>query len=388
LAILTDAPLVDGHCHPVTTDPVDEAAFELWCTEAALAPRPGESHLDSQVGQAIRRWCGPVLGVPALAPVSEYLNARRSAGSREATRLMLQGADLAGLLVDTGLPHAALTTVDELARTAGAPALEVARLETLAERIAAGTTAVGFAGAFEAALQASLDGGAVAWKSIVAYRNGLAVPAQRPLPDDVVAAAGRWLREVERGAARLTEPDLLHFLIWSAVDTGMPIQIHTGFGDADASIVASDPALLQRFCAATQGSGTSLVLLHCYPYHRQAGWLAHLYPHVYVDIGLTMSYVGARAPAVLGEFLELAPFGKVLYSSDAYGLPELYLVGAAQFRHAIRSVLTVAVTDGAMNESDAQRVADAIGAGNARRVYGLGDQATGSPDSASDAARS
>jgi predicted TIM-barrel fold metal-dependent hydrolase len=239
----------------------------------------------------------------------------------------------------------------------------------LAERIAMSTTASGFADAFAAALQTCLDRGAVAWKSIVAYRHGLAVSADPPSATDVVAAAGRWLRAAEHGSPRVTDPTLLHFLIWSAVRTGRPIQVHTGFGDGDASLVASDPGLLQPFCAATQEAGTTIVLLHCYPYHREACWLAHLYPHVYVDIGLTLSYVGARVVAVLGEFLEVAPFGKVLYSSDAYGLPELYLVGAAQFRHAINAILGGIVRDGGMSVADAQRVAHAIGAENTRRVY-------------------
>ncbi len=335
MAILTDIALIDGHCHPVTTAPVDEATFELWCTEATVAPRPGESHLDSQLGHAIRRWCGPVMGLPPHVAISEYLSARLELGADEVARRLLRAANLGGLLVDTGLSDQAMTPVHALASASGAPAAEVVRLESLAEQVALGTTAEGFADAFSAALQTSLDDGAVAWKSIVAYRAGLGVPAQPPRPDEVTVASGRWLREVERGNRRLTEPIVLHFLLWSAVQTGRPIQIHTGFGDADASIVTGDPALLQPFCAATQGARTSLVLLHCYPYHRPAGWLAHLYPHVYVDIGLTLNYVGARAQAVLGEFLELAPFGKVLYSSDAYGLPELYLVGAAQFRDAM-----------------------------------------------------
>jgi hypothetical protein len=371
VAILTGAPLVDGHCHPVTTEPLDETAFELWCTEASVPARPGESHLDSQLGHALRRWCGPVVGLPPLAPISEYVSARIELGSDEVTRRLLRAADLGGLLVDTGLPEHAMTTVDALSRAAAVPAAEVVRLESLAERIAPGTTAEGFRRAFVDALQTSLNHGAVAWKSIVAYRDGLKVPPQPPGAGDVTAAAGRWLREVEHGNPRLTEPAVLHFLLWSAVQIGRPIQIHTGFGDADASIVTSDPALLQPFCAATQDAGTSLILLHCYPYHRSAGWLAHMYPHVYVDIGLTVNYVGARAQAVLGEFLELAPFGKLLYSSDAYGLPELYLVGAAQFRHALRGLLGGIVGDGGMTLADAERVADAIGAGNATRVYGF-----------------
>ena len=130
-------------------------------------------------------------------------------------------------------------------------------------------------------------------------------------------AARRWL--ARRGPARLDEPVLLRFVLWCGIDRGLPVQIHTGFGDRDLRLAAADPALLQRFLAAAEPSGVPIVLLHCYPYHRQAGWLAQVFPHVYVDVGLTVAQVGARADAVLGEFCELAPFGKLLFSTDGYG---------------------------------------------------------------------
>jgi predicted TIM-barrel fold metal-dependent hydrolase len=369
VAVLTDAPLLDSHCHPVVTTPIDAPAFELLCSEAASRPRPGESYLDSQIGHAVRRWCAPVLGLAAHATMAEYLAARDTVGAREVTRRMLRDANLSGLLVDTGLPARGMTSLAELADDAGAPAVEVVRLETLAERVAAASSASQFADDFTSVLWSAIQAGAVATKSIVAYRHGLGIAPERPTRSDVAAAAGRWLRASERSHTRLTDPTILRFLLWSAVDTARPIQLHTGFGDSDAGLVSANPGLLQPFCAATQAAGAPLILLHCYPYHRQAGWLAHLYPHVYVDIGLTITYVGARAREVLAEFLELAPFGKLIYSSDAYGLPELYLVGAAQFRWAIHDVLTGMVNDGAISEPDAARIAGEIGAGNAGRVY-------------------
>jgi predicted TIM-barrel fold metal-dependent hydrolase len=101
---------------------------------------------------------------------------------------------------------------------------------------------------------------------------------------------------------------------------------------------------------------------------------------VYVDVGLAIGYVGARATAILGEFLELAPFAKVMYSSDAYGLAELFLVGAAQFRHSLGRVLGGFVDDGAMNVEDARAVAAAIGSGNATRLYGSPRSGAAAPD--------
>jgi predicted TIM-barrel fold metal-dependent hydrolase len=362
VAILSS--LVDAHCHVVTAEPVDEARFAAWCTEAAEG-----STLDSQTVFGVRRWCPPVLGRPAHAPVADYLAARREAGPAEVTRRLLGAANLGALLVDTGLPGDGMLTPADLSAAAGAPVSEVVRLETLAEGLAGGTTAAGFAAAFTDALAAALASpGVVAMKSIVAYRHGLDVDPTRPSPAEVTRATSRWLGG---GPLRLTDPVLLRFLLWSAVDAGRPVQLHTGFGDADASVVRSDPGLLQRFCAATQSSGTPLVLLHCYPYHRQAGWLAHVYRHVHVDVGLTLNHVGGRAAAVLAEFLELAPFDRVHYSSDAYGLPELYLAGAAQFRHALATVLDGLVGDGALAQADADRTAAAIGADNSTRLYAL-----------------
>ncbi|MDT5028776.1 MAG: uncharacterized protein QOE61_5202 [Micromonosporaceae bacterium] len=366
-------PLVDQHCHPVAAGPLDDATFEMWCTESQAPPPSGVSYLDSHLGHAVRRWCAPALGLPAHSSMMDYLTTRRELSPFEVNRRLLRQANLRSLLVDTGLPGGGLLTQVDLAEAAGAPTAEVVRLETLAERVADTTTASRFPDEFTSALAGAFTGGAVAVKSILAYRYGLAIAPERPTRAEVVAAAGAWLRERGRqaGGGRLADPVLLRFLLWSAVDAGRPIQVHTGFGDADAAVRLSDPALLQPFCAATETAGTPIVLLHCYPYHRQAGWLAHLYPHVYVDLGLTISYLGARSIVVLGEFFELAPFGKLLYSSDAYGLAELFLVGAAQFRHSLAVVLAGFVTDGAMTVADTYRIASAVSAGNAVRLYRL-----------------
>jgi hypothetical protein len=329
--------------------------------------------MDSSLGYAIRRWCAPVLGLPAHAPLADYLWVRGELGPAEATARLLRAANLAGLLVDTGLPADDLTGLDALAAAAAAPVHEVVRLEALAERVVAEHAAADFGSAFADALSSTCDNGAVAVKSIVAYRHGLGVAPACPSRADVTSAVGRWLADApsEEQMARLTDPVVLSFLLWTAVDLGRPIQLHTGFGDADAAITRSDPGLLQPFCAATIDRPTTLVLLHTYPYHRHAAWLAHLFPHVYVDVGLTIPYVGARASAVLAELLELAPYGKVLYSSDGYGLPELHLTAAAQFRQAIVAVFEAMVAQDALTEPDAARVIEAIGSTTARRIYQL-----------------
>jgi predicted TIM-barrel fold metal-dependent hydrolase len=113
------------------------------------------------------------------------------------------------------------------------------------------------------------------------------------------------------------------------------------------------------------------MLLHCYPFHRNAAALAQAYPHVYLDVGMTLHYVGARAAAVVAESLELAPFAKVLFSSDAAGPAELHYLGALRWRRATADVLGGWVETGDWSAGDAIRVARMIGAENARRVYRL-----------------
>nr|WP_280698112.1 amidohydrolase family protein [Kitasatospora sp. GP82] len=364
--------MVDQHCHSVLVADLDEDRLAALLTESDRPPAAGTTPFDSALGLAVRRWCPPVLGLSAHAPAAEYIARRRELGATEATARLLEAAGLSVCLVDTGLTAAAghsLLPLTELAAVAGAEVREVIRLESIAERVTA--TAEGWSRALRAALETACAG-AVAVKSVLAYRHGLAVPPEPPTEAEVARAAAGWLRGPR---TRLADPVLLARLLWTAVDVcagaGLPIQLHTGFGDPDLRLHRADPALLTDFIRAAEPSGVPLVLLHCYPYHRQAAWLAASFPNVYADIGLTVSYTGTRAAQVLGEVLELAPFGKVLFSTDAYGLPELYLVGAAQYRHSLGRLLADWRADGACSAADAARIERMVSADNSRRLYRL-----------------
>ncbi len=154
----------------------------------------------------------------------------------------------------------------------------------------------------------------------------------------------------------------------------MPLQLHVGFGDPDLNLRTADPLLLTEWLRLVEPLGTQVVLLHCYPFHREAGYLAHAFPHVSFDLGLTTMYVGARAAAVLAEGLELAPFAKILYSSDAFGPAELHFLGAVLWRRAVTSVLSGFVQQGDWSVDDAVRVATLWGRENAVRLYKLGQR--------------
>ncbi len=114
------------------------------------------------------------------------------------------------------------------------------------------------------------------------------------------------------------------------------------------------------------------MLLHNYPFHRSAGYLAQIFDHVFVDVGLAVSNLGTRADSLLAELLELAPFGSVLFSSDAFGLAELYALSAALFRRALSAFLDDGIRREFWPAVEAERIASLITSGNARRAYRLG----------------
>jgi uncharacterized protein len=368
-------PLIDHHVHGALTAALDGPGVMSLLSEAPWPALPGTSAFDSQLGFAVRRWCAPVLDLEPSVPAAVYLQRRDKLGSDQVSELLLRAAGVQAWLVDTGYQSDEVQTPAELADASGAPAYEIVRLEAVAERVARGGVSAGdYCSAFTGALSAAARG-AVGLKSIAAYRYGLDFDAWRPSPVEVAAAADRFLRALERDAsARLEDPVLLRHAIWAGVDTGLPLQFHVGFGDPDVRLHRADPSLLHDFLLATRATGTSIMLLHCYPFHRQAGYLAHVFPHVYMDVGEALNHVGARSAAVLAEALELTPFHKMLYSSDAFGLPELHYLGATGFRRDLARVTGAFIADGAWSAADAQRVGYLVGTANARRVYRLDER--------------
>jgi predicted TIM-barrel fold metal-dependent hydrolase len=96
-----------------------------------------------------------------------------------------------------------------------------------------------------------------------------------------------------------------------------------------------------------------------------------VFPHVYVDVGLTLTHTAAGSARILAELLELAPFHKQMFSSDCYGAAELCYLGALYHRRGLARVIAGRLAEGEWNAADGARIARMIGSGNARRVYRL-----------------
>jgi uncharacterized protein len=374
LPFVAAQPLTDHHCHGVLRG--DVSASDL----TSLLDEGSPGSFDSLAGFSFLRWCPPVLDLDPHVPLAAYVARRAELGAAEVTRRFLGCAWLGAVFVDTGFHASRLLSPSEMGAAAGAIPGEVVRLEAVASSLAE-ATAGGFADAYRAALSArTTPGGAtepsasppvapvVAVKSIAAYRVGLDLAPSRPTDAEVAAAAGRWLAA---GAGRIAEETLHRFFIWCAADLGLPVQFHVGYGDRDVDLHRCNPLLLTGLLRALEPSGVPVLLLHNYPFHREAGYLAQVFPLVYADLGLATHNVGRRAVGLLAEALELIPFGKFLYSSDAFGLPELYYLGALWFKRGLSSFLAHGIADGDWTEANAERVTRLICAENARSVYRL-----------------
>ena len=361
---IENMPLVDHHVHGCWLTAPDRAKFESGLNEANVEPLADfDSAFDTQLGFAVRAHCAPLLGLPRHAAADAYFDRRSQYTESDLAQMFLSDAKVSDWLVDSGFAGG-VADLDALRGLSVGDVHEIVRLESVAEE--AIQTADDYATAFACLLHERAMT-AVGTKSILAYRGGFDGDLSEPTPAEVAEAASRWR---DSGEPRITDRVLLRFGLYRALRLGKPLQFHVGFGDRDCDLHRTNPLHLLDFL---RNSGdTPIMLLHCYPYEREAGYLAQAFNNVYLDGGLSINYLGARSAAFIGRLLEMAPFRKILYSSDGFGPAELHCLGARLWRDGIQAVLQEFVDADEWSERDAVRVADLIAQGNARRVYRLG----------------
>ncbi|RJO69867.1 amidohydrolase [Nocardia panacis] len=352
---IDEVPLIDHHCHAVVAGDLERPDFESHLREG---PR---GSFDSALGLAVRRWCAPLLDLPAHADPDDYLERRAEIGWREATSRLLGATGTMRWLLDTGFGGSDPTAFAELG---GGRVHEIVRLEQVAEQvIAESSSAATLFDDIERALRDRLRT-AVGLKSIVAYRCGLDFPLVTTAP---------------KSAPHLENPQLQGWLVGLGARLGaeynLPLQFHTGFGDPDLHLRHADPLLLTEFLRTTADTGLKVILLHCWPFHRNAAYLAHAFDHVRIDIGLAIPFVGQQSSAILAETLELAPFGSVLYASDGCGLAERHYLGARLWRTGLRKLLDEWLASDAITPADADRLVTALAHRNAEHTYRFPDAA-------------
>ena len=371
---LAAIPIVDNHCHSLLREqPGDDEAFRIHLTESYYQ----EIARDHVPHSLLYQWTiRELAGLLDCEPTPDAVHAaRRARGFEWLTREVVQRGNFKTWLIDTGYGGDTTLGLDELRGLVPCRIEEVLRLEPLIERLILDSTGFdGFLDAYRGALDDLRSRGIVGLKSAVAYRSGLQL---EPVDRATAAVAFAAVHEAARrdGRLRIESKPLLDYLIVLAVEEsarqGVPIQFHTGLGDPDLDLTKVDPAAL-RLIFADRFRAAPIVLLHTgYPYVRSLAYLAAMFPNVYADMGEAILFAAGEATQITRELLGLAPASKILFSTDASLVPELYWVGARLGRRALGRVLDEHIADGAIDEPTALDWAERILWRNSERVYGL-----------------
>ncbi|MDJ0695388.1 amidohydrolase family protein [Mastigocoleus sp. MO_188.B34] len=402
---LWDIPAIDQHAHNL----LKPEAIASRPYAAAFTEAHHPDIIDNHVCHTLfyRRSLRDMADLLKCKPQeSEIIASRNNLGLEELTKVCFNAANLDAILLDDGflpqeiLPwqwHQQFVSVRRLLRIEDVAQNLISQVNSFEE--------------FRERFRAEIDPPppeVVGFKSIAAYRTGLEIKpvelamvkdkfnqikqttGEQDLPTDntitVIATQGSNLKSLETGnecvspreqVPRLSDKSLIDFLIIQTLEVAakhkIPIQFHTGFGDPDLDLRQANPLHLRFLLEDNRFRDVPIVLLHTsYPYTREAGYLASVYPNVYIGLGLaipSLSMAGMRN--IISQLMELAPVSKLMYSSDAHLIPDLYYLGAKWGRKVLGEVLDDAVKDADLTVKEAEEMAVAVLRGNSDRVYGL-----------------
>ncbi|MBD2135406.1 amidohydrolase family protein [Sphaerospermopsis sp. FACHB-1094] len=299
---------------------------------------------------------------------------RQNLGLENLTRIYFEAANLEAIYLDDGLTpenilpiswHQQFTTVKR-----------ILRLELLAEKL---LSQIDEFHTFVNAFIKEIDPPSpdiVAFKSIACYRSGLDI---RPVAPAVAAVHFYDFKKLQKKndlPLRLNDKQLIDFILQQSLIVAakykIPVQLHTGLGDPDLDLRLANPLNLRYLIECPQYKNAPLVLLHAsYPYMREAGYLASMYPQVYLDFGLAVPFLSvAGMRNTIRQLLELIPTTKLMYSSDAHSIPELYYLGAKWGRQLLGEVLDQAIKDTDITVKEAEEIGLGILRENALSLYG------------------
>jgi uncharacterized protein len=301
------------------------------------------------------------------------LDVRAATPPEEYVRRLFDAGNFRALLVDTGFRGDDSYELDQLSQIVGRPVETIIRLETLMEQLIAASANFGqVEDALRAELRMARARGVVGLKSIAAYRGGLHV---EPRTFEQAVVAFPALKETVRryGRVRLADRVVLDYLLRAALEeaaaTELPVQFHVAFGDDDADLRSANPLQLRALLADEAFRRVPFVLLHCYPYVREAGYLAALYAHVFIDVSLAVPLTAHGCTAAFTEALELAPISKLLFATDAHSVPELFYAGALHGRRGLAQTLDRLIAEDILSVTQAEDAAEAILWRNAAGLY-------------------
>jgi hypothetical protein len=383
---LTNVPVVDNHVHPwrQSTQAVtaDELAGHVAFSDGArtsvrdeylpLAELEPALRLfrDTNLGvRYFRRELARLLDVEETWPaVVEARNTVAGADYRAWTTRLFADVGLQTLLVDEGGSQPRITLA-ELGQIVPARLLRVARTDNfIRDILPAADTWPAFLERYDAALTSAIADGAIAFKSVIAYRTGLDVQV-RP------EAEARSNFEQARGGPEHEQKPFRDFLLCHTLDVarerGLWIHIHAAVGDPDIVMERANPARLYPLLHHERFRANRVVLVHGgWPWVGEAAAMVAILPNVYLDVSEGTIFGMPNMRQRIYEVLEACPYTKILYGADG-SLPEALWIVAKRYKAVLGRVLEELMAEGFCSSREAYAIAAAILSGNGGRLYAL-----------------
>lgn len=362
--------MIDDHAHPF---PLTATALDINSVTLDIEPGPTADLRRQQLGPG--RLASEMLRVQLAqylaCPVAE-LDAARDSAARDwpsYVAALFANVGLTGMLLDPGpTDFETAAGVAPYAQIAQVPMWELVRVEPVVDHLLSlGASTSDIAAAVDARLDAAASRGAIGVKTVLAYRTGLAVDPKVSLID-----ADRSLTQElplrQRGKAMR---DLVFCqVLRRCVDLGLPLQIHTGFGDSEISLAGANPLLLDDVLSTAEGRAAQVVLIHGgFPWHEHVAYLAAARPAVWVDFSLSNLFSPATTADRLLRLLDLAPTRRLMVGSDGHGSPETHWFALQVLRDAwsvIRSQLGEQTRASWLDDAERNIFTD-----NAKELYGI-----------------
>ncbi|KAL8688284.1 MAG: hypothetical protein Q9218_005769 [Villophora microphyllina] len=355
LDCIHSTPIIDHHAHNLLLPLEQESHPMLSMTTEATGEALQQTSSTLAHMRAVRQLAKILDCEPEWDTVCVHLQRKRKEDLVSWARFCFYGIET--VLVDDGLDANTVYAYDWHNRLTRSPCKRIVRIENIAEILLTrlvkhmqvqgrqilddkviDTLLENFRTEIKKAIH---DPEVVGFKSVICYRTGLALsPVNQAAMKGAIKALVEHSDPLQK-ASRLQDdvlsPGFVHITAQSLVEyeSTKPFQFHTGLGDNDIRLRFSSPSHLQSFIE--QYSSVPIILLHAsYPYTKDAGYLASVYPNVYLDIGEIFPMVSQEGQQnAVREALELCPSEKLTWSTDGHWFPETYLLATLQIKQAL-----------------------------------------------------
>jgi predicted TIM-barrel fold metal-dependent hydrolase len=378
-------PIIDHHTHPWADD-TKEITNDFFINLMNMGGFSAEEARDPEnvvhseftpMGRQILHLMAGFLGCsPNLSEVIEARNKRTRSDYWGYCRELFEDANIEGLFVDDGYSEVSVgsglarRSFEEFQEKAPVHTRRVARIEPrFQDAVDQSKSFDEFVSLFDQSVErAAKEQGAIAFKSVIAYRSGLRI--ERPTEQQVF--------EDYRRSKATRARDVKHIRDWyvrrvisKCPELGTTFHIHAGWGDIDVVFDKSNPKQLYGLLKDPETWKTKVFLIHGgYPFSQEAAFYANALKNVYVDLSEMIPF--ASVPGAIErttQILDMAPPARVVYGSDGVVIPEIHWAGAKIGRRVLEESLADFVRTSVYDEDEAHQAAKMILAENARRVY-------------------